>query len=269
MNSLQVHSKSTVHAMSTFPAFHLYCKAASDGLRVGDCPFTSSIAMAMHIKGIPCRLVPRTSENKDEWHLAEPYKGSMPCLRAEDGSFTIVDSAEIIKFVDSNCDGGPNLAGEGDIGWKLKAELDFFPPVAKYLKNKDPAMDVALEEKVKEKLSQLDALIGNYIILACISLSSTPHLHLNTIPESNGGEFIAGNSMTVVDCFVAGVLYHFQCAVAPLKGKTFEGDFVHIGLPNLRAYVLNLISLPAYQRGVLLYTAEDVLCGWRKAREEI
>ena len=120
----------------------------------------------------------------------------MPCLRAVDGSFTIVDSAEIIKFVDSNYDGGPNLAGEGDIGWKLKDELDFFPPVAKYLKNKDPAMDVALEEKVKEKLSQLDALIGNYIILACVSLSSTPHLHSNTIIESNGGEFIAGNSMT-------------------------------------------------------------------------
>ena len=131
-----------------------------------------------------------------------------------------------------------------------------------------------LEENVKEKLSQLDTMIGHRCLLYefirhRLLIPCIDPVHIVVYPEANGGPFIAGSSITVVDCFAAGVLYHFQCAVGHLKGKTFEGHFAHVGLPHLQTYMMTLTTLPEYQHGVLLYTADDVLYGWRTARSEI
>ena len=226
----------------------VYCKAAADTIRAGDCPFTSTCCMALASKGIPFTLKPRTKENKDEWHLKEPYNGSMPCLKSMDGSFIITDSASIVKFIDENLGEVSQRGAFGGVegaAWKSKNDLGLFPAVAKYLKNTDPSKDTVLEETLKEKLSQLDSMI-----------------------EVSGGPYILGGDISVVDFFTASTLYHLQSACEPLKGKKFE-DLVHIGYASLQAYVIMLVSLPAYTKGVLLYTAEDVVYGWRQARGEI
>ena len=226
----------------------IYCKAAANTVRAGDCPFTSACCMALASRGIPFTLKPRTKENKDEWHLREPYNGSMPCLRSTDGSIVITDSSAIVKFIDENL-GDVSQRGafggkEGE-SWKTKEDLGLFPAVAKYLKNSDLSKDVELLEILKEKLSQLDSMI-----------------------EVSGGPFILGSDVSVVDFFTASTLYHLQSACEALKGIKFE-ELVHVGYASLQAYIIMLTSLSCYTQGVLLYTAEDVIFGWRQARGEI
>ena len=124
----------------------IYCKAAADNVRVGDCPFTSACCMALASRGIPFTMKPRTAENKDEWHLKEPYNGSMPCLRSTDGSIVITDSSAIVKYIDENLGEVSQrgaFGGVEGIAWKSKEDLGLFPVVAKYLKNKDPSKDAA------------------------------------------------------------------------------------------------------------------------------
>ena len=227
--------------------FEVYCKAAADTGRVGDCPFTSACCMALAHKGITFSLIPRTRENKDEWHLKEPYNGSMPCLRSKDGSVVITDSTSIVKFIDESLSDVSQrgvLGGAGQEAWKSKEDLGLFPAVAKYLKNTDQSKDAELEEILKEKLSQLDSMI-----------------------ETSGGPFILGSNISVIDFFTASTLYHLQSACETLKGTKFE-ELVHVGYASLQAYVIMLTSLHCYRVGVLLYTAEDVIFGWKQARGE-
>jgi glutathione S-transferase len=194
--------------------------------------------MALTAKGEKFELQPRTKTNKEEWLMAEPYNGTLPCLRAANGEWTVVDSKAIIKFIDDKFDDVNSLSH----GWATHEALGFFLPCMKFMKNTDIEKDSELERSLATKLDELNALLAK-----------------------SSGDFIVGDKVSVADCFTAPLLYFLETVLPTLKQKDFSKMISK--RPALAKYVNFLQTYEPYTKGAKYFTPSDILDGLKAARK--
>ena len=76
----------------------LYCKAAKDGLQIGDCPFAHLAANCLNTKKVSFEYMPTPQEEKPQW-LLDDYSGKMPCLWMKTGDDVkcVIESMDIAE----------------------------------------------------------------------------------------------------------------------------------------------------------------------------
>jgi hypothetical protein len=208
---------------------HLFCKPATDGVSVGDCPFTHYARMALAIAGMEYIETPLAPSDKPGWHLEE-HGGSMPCWSPRglyNGEGAISDSGAIAKMALP-----PTPADDAALG----ACGGLFLGIAKYLKNSDDARDGELKAGLDAELAKLEALLF-----------------------AADGPFLAGAAPGVADCSVATKLYVLLVGAGHYKNYVLDAKY-----PNVARYYATASSHPAFY--ATRYPESEMLAGWGEAR---
>jgi len=187
-------------------------------------------------------MVPTPKDEKPGW-LLEGFDGKLPCLRKADGSFTIVESRDVLLYVDANVGAG----SDEDLRSACVKFLDrvaLFPAFAKYCKNTDSTADDRLRATLEERLKVLEELL----------------------PAVSSSSFVMGtDSPTLADASLAPIFLHMKVTLGAIKGTPL--DQFTAALPKVVAYIDKVHSCPAFTRS-FRYTESDAVEGWRAARGE-
>lgn len=220
----------------------LLCKPGSDGVKLGDCPFTHTVRMVLSLKGLGHTLAPTKPEDKPAW-LLEKHNGALPCLVSDAGSGegSVTDTTTIIKHIDETYP-TPEAAGGAPLGASpndaaADATGAFFGGVARYLKNTDDSKDAELLAGLKEQLKKLE----DYL-------------------KTAGTPYLGGSVLGMADCSLAPKL--FVMDVAGKHFKAFELDTSEF--PLIAAYKERFFQSEAFKS--TMYPTEEMLYGWGKAR---
>ena len=232
------HTRAVVRAMSGLDANCetaavtplLFCKPASDGICVGDCPFTHYARMALELAGAEYLPMPLKPKNKPDWHVAD-HGGSMPCL-APRGLYNpagaVSDSGAIAKGALA-----PTPADDA----ALEACGGLFLGIAKFLKNTDDAKDPDLRAGLDAQLDALERALA-----------------------AADGPFLSGATPGVADCSVATKLYVLLVGAGHYKSFVLDGN-KH---GRVGAYYASVSALPAFYS--TRYPETELLHGWGEAR---
>ena len=223
----------------------LYLKAGPDGTSVGDCPFAHFVRIVLEEKGLEYELKPSVQDTKPSW-LIDFYEGKMPALRHRKECY--VDSDVIAQYLDFFFPNPPLkiVASNNDATEKCEAAVaGIFPAIAKYLKHTPDgdAQDLELKSNLEACLARLEQ-----------------HL-LITETTSGGGPFMAGASISMMDCSLAPKLYHMQTGLEAFKDNAIN---ITTQFPAVAAYMDTVFACDSFQKTV--YPKEVVTWGWGNAR---
>lgn len=216
----------------------LYMKAGPDGESVGDCPFAHFVRMVLEEKGLDYEVRPSTQETKPQW-LIDYYDGKMPALRHRRECY--VESDVIAEYLDFFFPQPPLQGAPKDVMEAAEQAVEgFFPAFAKYAKHTPDGddQDIELRDNLKETLRKLES-------------------HLN-----KNGPFIAGESISLVDCGLTPKLYHMQTCLAAFKGNSID---IKTEFPKLSVYMDTMFARDSFQKTV--YGVDVVEWGWSNARK--
>ena len=178
----------------------LYLKAGPDGTSVGDCPFAHFVRIVLEEKGLEYELKPSVQDTKPQW-LIDFYEGKMPALRHRKECY--VESDVIAEYIDFFFQEPPLKVSNAAVAEKAEAAVaGLFPAIAKYLKHTPDGDAECLEKK------------GNLVEALT---------RLNDYLQESGGPYMAGESVSLIDCSLAPKLYHMQTGLESFKGSAIEG----------------------------------------------
>ncbi|KAL8582055.1 hypothetical protein ACOMHN_028036 [Nucella lapillus] len=215
------------------PRFEIYVKAASDGKRVGDCPFSQFVSMVTQLK-VPQDQYTHTPvdfNNKSKDFLALSPEGSVPVLVDTETREVRTNSQLIVKYIDDHF---PNPSINVDYsGPAVEACSGVFPKLAALLKNKDRDAIPALRKALEEELTKVDLFL-----------------------KSKGdGRFLTGDALSALDCSLLPKLRHVQVA-----GKHFQKFEIPGRLDSLHRYIQAGEACEAFQK--TSYPDEEIIHGW-------
>lgn len=126
----------------------------------GACPFSAKAMLAMRLKGLEYEEQWIDFSAKPDWFLELNSNGSTPTLVAPDAE-VVSSSDEIVALADETGDGSL-LYREDSPYWDAAARViaPVFSAFAAVMKNKDPAEEALLKEKLSEALKGVDAHIA-------------------------------------------------------------------------------------------------------------
>jgi len=218
-------------------AITVHCKSGPDGVSFGDCPFAHAVLLCLEAKSLSYSVEPHGPNNKPEWLKAE-YEGKMPALEITGADGTrqqvVTESRTIGEAIDAICE--PSLSPAG-LEAADAAAAGFFPAMAGYVKNVEPEKDDELKKALLLALCKLDA-------------------HL-----AQSGTYLAGEKLSLADCFLAPKLYHMAIVAQYYKGFSVPPQF-----EALSAYMARTLQSEA-----LVKTSPVppmVRWGWANARKD-
>ena len=256
----------------TYPSIRalpmLLCKPSGCGNRVGDCPFTHYVVLALRIAGLDhtvtiwpsahlpaCLLTfqlqmrPTSNAHKPAW-LLDSHNGSLPCLvdQPASGDGSISGWLHKFKFKMSVTDVFdrseqiaehvlPKTERDADV---IHAAAGLFPALARYLKNTDESVDSNLEELLNCQLTAVEELL--------LAVDDCP--------------FASGAAPGHADCWLASKLYVLHGAGRHFK--QFELDATR--LPATAAYMQRMFKLDDFNQSK--YSIDEMIVGWSEARTE-
>lgn len=215
----------------------LYLKAGPDGTSVGDCPFAHFVRLVLEEKGLEYELKPSVQETKPSW-LIDFYEGKMPALRHRKECY--VESDVIAQYLDFFFPKPSLKVSSAELADRAEAAVaGIFPAIAKYLKHTPDgdAEDLELKSNLEACLARLEQ-------------------HLN-----ESGPFMAGSSVSMIDCSLAPKLYHMQTGIDAFKDNAIN---VKTQFPAVGAYMDTVFARASFQKTV--YPKEVVTWGWGNAR---
>lgn len=226
--------RSSTLTMQEAPPLTLHCKAGPDQTSYGDCPFAHAVRLCLETKSLSYNLEPHGPDNKPAW-LLEGYGGKMPALEIGSGADrrVVTESRTIAEEIDRLCP-SPSLSPEG-LEAGDAAAADVFPAMAGYVKNTDAARVDELKKPLLLALCKLDA-------------------HL-----ASSGSFVAGEQMSMADCFLVPKLYHMQIVAAHFHGFEVPPQF-----EALQAYMSRTLESVMFRRTAPV--PPMVKWGWANAR---
>lgn len=209
----------------------LYVKAGPDGESIGDCPFAHFVRAVIHAKGLECKVIPRTKDNKPDW-LVNDYDGKMPCLK--NGDDIVTESSTIINYLENSfsdvqveCDQDQSV---------LHLTQGFFPAFAAFMKKEE--YDQKLWNCLNDELGKLDR-------------------HM----ETSGGPFLCKMFPTLADLNLGPKLYHLKITL-----EHFYPNKVNQMLPpRVKAYMEEVLACSPIAE--CSYPAEHIIAGWSAARK--
>lgn len=209
----------------------LYVKAGPDGQSVGDCPFAHSVRAVIFAKGLECKVIPRTKDNKPDW-LVNDYDGKMPCLR--NGDDIVIESSSIVNYLEEAfpqekvvCDQDQSV---------LHLTQGFFPAFAAFMKKAE--FDPKLENRLSMEIGKLER-------------------HL----ETSGGPFLCKMTPTLADMNLGPKLYHLKITLEHFYPKLVS----QMLLPRVKIYMDQVLSAAPIAQ--CSYPPEHVIAGWTAARK--
>lgn len=221
----------------------LYLKSNGDGTQIGDCPFGQFIQLVMLKKGLRYSVLPTKSDNKPDW-LQSKHEGKLPCLVHKGDTMT--DSLAIAEFLEKTYPHN-SLTRQGAFSYQevLEKTSGFFPALSAFIKNKDEGKEASLGAAVEAQLDNLDEVIR-----------STP------------GQYVCGIEMTLADLYLLPQLFHAMVTLEHFK----DVEFYHVGAeptrPALENYLARMLDIEEFNDKKAYYNVDQVIYGWRKARNE-
>lgn len=219
----------------------LYCKAAKDGLQIGDCPFAQFVQMVLLKKGLEYTVHPTLPDNKPDW-LVNDYGGKMPALVHQGEKIT--DSLAIAEFLERTYPHS-TLTRQGAFSYQevIEKTAGFFPAFSAWVKNTDDSNEATLKAAFESQVDIMDEL-----------LRTTP------------GYYSCGLEVTLADLYLAPQLFHASVALEHFKGYTFY----HIdGMPTrpaLENWIQRLFDMEEFNNKKAYYNVDQVINGWKNAR---
>jgi len=231
----------------------LYCKDSPDHQRVGDCPFTHTVRLVLHLKHTDYTLHPCHEGTKPDWLLNKPeLSGKLPCLVLN--GVAVVESKEIIEYLETVFP-EPTIKGAG-VAEAYAVCKGIFGAFAAYCKNTVFSKNKELHEELNRQLEALE-----------------------TLCESTSGAFLCGNQPCEVDFILAPQLYHMKVALHEFKhdesqrvtgvastGKEPPKWEVPEYMTNLRQYMNALFEMRSFRD--TRYPESYIIAGWTAARGE-
>jgi len=208
----------------------LYVKAGPDGESIGDCPFAHFVRAVIIAKGLECKVIPRTKDNKPDW-LVNDYDGKMPCLR--DGEDTITESSTIVNYLETKY---PSELVECDQDQSvLHLTQGFFPAFATFMMGAE--YDPKLEKRLSDEIGKLDR-------------------HL----ETSGGPFLCKKNPTLADMNLGPKLYHLKITLEHFYPKLSNTMLP----PRVTTYIDEVLSCAPIAGSS--YPPDHIIAGWTAAR---
>lgn len=216
--------------------FEMYVKAGSDGISIGDCPFSQRANMYTQLK-IPAELVtviPIDITNKTEEFLKLNPEGKVPVLVDHEKNKVIADSGAITSYIHDNF-ASPDLH-QNYSGPAVQASSGVFGKLAALLKNSDPASIPKLKEDLEKELRALDDF------LKCADCE---------------GPFLVCDRICELDCSVLPKLRHVQVA-----GKYFQGFQIPEDCVALLEYIRKGENTDVFRQ--TCPKDEEIIKGWSR-----
>jgi len=209
----------------------LYIKAGPDGESSGDCPFAHFVRAVIVAKGLECKIIPRTKENKPDW-LINDFEGKMPCLK--NGDDIIIESSKIVSYLEEKFPENKIECEQDESVLHLTQGL--FPSLALFIKQKE--YDPKLEKRLADEIGKLDR-------------------HM----ETSGGPYLCRKTVTLADFNLAPKLFHLKI--------TLDHFYPHLFRKIVPVRVITYMDLVLASDPIVScsYPESDVIAGWTAARE--
>lgn len=210
----------------------LYIKASiidPDSGKIGACPFSQRVMMALVLKGIPYTPKPVSlGANKPNWFLALNPAGKVPVYVK--GDKVVPDSGEIVMYLEKEFP-TPSL------------KVDQVPPAVSNLKfgklfglvtNKDASLEEGKKHELIEELEKLENVL-----------------------KSSFGRFILGDEPSAAECDLLPKLHQARVANKAIKGFEIPKKF-----EALWRYFEAGDELPAFK--TTKADDSEIIAGWKK-----
>eukprot|EP00299_Pterocystis_sp_00344_P001634 c1149_g1_i2.p1 GENE.c1149_g1_i2~~c1149_g1_i2.p1 ORF type:complete len:314 (-),score=67.68 c1149_g1_i2:18-959(-) len=207
--------------------------APDDPALPGDCPHCHRVLMILLAKKINFKLsvVAPHTQCEIDW-LTSSSTQQPPILRYQRTIITNVD--DISEFIETQHPEPSLLPPDYDL---IDLGTELFSAFFLYLKNKRPAVDETLREKVNHFL--IDFVIYYFVFyvfyffvakvsFCVIDQVVTQLREINDLLVQSGGPYIAGESLTLADCNLWPKLHHTLIALGQFKQFFIPDEFLAI-----------------------------------------
>uniref|UniRef100_A0A3P9MZP2 Chloride intracellular channel protein n=1 Tax=Poecilia reticulata TaxID=8081 RepID=A0A3P9MZP2_POERE len=188
----------------------LFVKAGSDGLCIGNCPFSQRLFMVLWLKGVVFDVTTVDMRKKPDI-LNDLAPGAQPPF-LQYGNEVKTDTNKIEEFIESTlCPPKyPRLAARNPES--NTAGVDIFSKFSAYIKNSNPQTNDNLEKGLMKALQKLDNYLGSPL---------PDEIDQDAADEatSSSRPFLDGQQLTLADCNLLPKLHILK--VVSLKYRNF------------------------------------------------